>query len=101
MWLHMFLTSAYLVIPTLPSMVHECQRPVANRTVDHVYSAISEGTRLSELNCKLSIFFSPQTDAQLDSLKNNFKFALKWTLKSSYMLRCKAQSSGTALSEPC
>jgi hypothetical protein len=32
--------------------------------------------------------FSP-TDAQLDSLKNNFKFALKFTLKNSYMFRCK------------
>jgi hypothetical protein len=31
-------------------------------------------------------FFSP-TDAQLDILKNNFKFALKLTLKSSYMFR--------------
>jgi hypothetical protein len=33
-------------------------------------------------------FFSP-TDAQLDNLKNNFKFALKFTLKSSYMFRCE------------
>jgi hypothetical protein len=32
--------------------------------------------------------FSP-TNAQFDSLKNNFKFALKLTLKSSYMFRCK------------
>jgi len=31
--------------------------------------------------------FFPPTDAQLDSLKNNFKFALKLTLKSSYMFR--------------
>jgi hypothetical protein len=31
--------------------------------------------------------FSP-TDAQLDSLKNNFKFALKLTLKCPYMFRC-------------
>jgi hypothetical protein len=29
------------------------------------------------------------TDAQLDGLKNNFKFVLKLTLKSSYMFRCK------------
>jgi hypothetical protein len=34
--------------------------------------------------------FSP-TDAQLDSLKNNFKFALKLTLKGSYMFRCEKQ----------
>jgi hypothetical protein len=33
-------------------------------------------------------FFSP-TDAQLDSLKNKFKFALKFTLKGSYMFRCE------------
>jgi hypothetical protein len=30
--------------------------------------------------------FSPN-DAQLDSLKNNFKLALKFTLKGSYMFR--------------
>jgi len=29
------------------------------------------------------------TDAQLHSLKNNFKFALKVTLKSFYMFRCE------------
>jgi cobalamin biosynthesis protein CobD/CbiB len=43
------------------------------------------------LPCKLiiiKVFFSP-TDAQLDSLKNNFKFALKLTLKGSYMFRCE------------
>jgi hypothetical protein len=33
-------------------------------------------------------FFSP-TDARLASLKNNFKFALKLTLKDSYMFRCE------------
>jgi hypothetical protein len=48
----------------------------------------------------LSKFFSP-TDPQLDSLKNNFKFPLKLTLKSSYMFRCKTPSSGSTLSEPC
>ena len=32
--------------------------------------------------------FSP-TDAQLDSFKNKFKFALKFTLKGSYMFRCE------------
>jgi len=32
--------------------------------------------------------FSP-TDAQLDTLKNNFNFALQLTLKSSYMFRCE------------
>jgi hypothetical protein len=32
----------------------------------------------------IKVFFSP-TDAQLDSLKNNFKFALKLTLKSFSM----------------
>jgi hypothetical protein len=47
-----------------------------------------------------SFFFSP-TDAQLDSLKNNFNFALKLTLKSSYMFRCKTPSSGSTLSETC
>jgi hypothetical protein len=33
------------------------------------------------------VFFPPPTDAQSDSLKNNFKFALKLTLKGSYMFR--------------
>jgi len=37
---------------------------------------------------KYQSFFSP-TYAQLDSLKNNIKFALKLTLKSSYMFRCE------------
>jgi hypothetical protein len=46
----------------------------------------------------LSKFFSP-TDAQLDSLKNKYKFALKLTLKSSYMFRCKTPPSGSTLSE--
>jgi hypothetical protein len=36
--------------------------------------------------------FSP-TDAQLDSLKNNFKFALKLTLKGAYMFRCEKHHS--------
>jgi hypothetical protein len=44
--------------------------------------------------------FSP-TDSQLDSFKSNFKFALKLTLKSSYMFRCKTPSSGSTLSDPC
>jgi hypothetical protein len=40
--------------------------------------------------CILKIIkvFSP-TDGQLDSLKNNFNFALKLTLQSSYMFRCE------------
>jgi len=42
-----------------------------------------------------------QTDAQFDSLKYNFKFALQLTLKSSYMFRCKTPSSGSTLFEPC
>jgi hypothetical protein len=41
----------------------------------------------------LSFFFSP-TDAQLDSLKNNFKFALKLTLKSSYIFGVKHHRQG-------
>jgi len=41
------------------------------------------------------------TNAQLNSLKNNFKFALKLTLKSFYMFLCKTPSSGSTLSEPC
>ena len=36
----------------------------------------------------IKVFFSP-TDAQLDNLKNNFKFALKLTSKDSYMFRCE------------
>jgi len=40
------------------------------------------------IDCVLSKVCSP-TDAQLDSLKNNFKFALKLTLKGSYMFRCE------------
>ena len=40
-------------------------------------------------------FFSPPTDAQLDVLKNNFKFALKLILKSSYMFRRETPSSGS------
>ena len=46
------------------------------------------GDRSLERMHNLSKFFPP-TDAQLDSLKNNFKFALKFTLKSSYMFRCE------------
>jgi hypothetical protein len=38
-----------------------------------------------EVSCWIIKVFSP-TDVQLDSLKNNFKFALKFTLKSSYIL---------------
>ena len=37
--------------------------------------------------------------AQLDSLKNNFKLALKLILKSSYMFRRKTPSSGSTLTE--
>ena len=37
---------------------------------------------------KWQCFFLPP-DAQLDSFKNNFKFALNFTLKSSYMFRHK------------
>jgi len=48
----------------------------------------------------VKVFFSP-TDAQFDSLKNNFKFVLKLTLKSSYMFRCETLSSGSTLFEPC
>jgi len=44
--------------------------------------------------------FSP-TDAKLNSLKNNIKFALKLTLKSSYMFRCETPSSGSIPCEPC
>jgi hypothetical protein len=45
--------------------------------------------------------FSP-TDAQFDSLKNKFKFALKFTLKGSYMFRCeKTPSSGSILFGTC
>jgi hypothetical protein len=39
--------------------------------------------------CILIITLFSPSDAQLDSLTNNFKFALKLTLKSSYMFRCK------------
>ena len=46
-------------------------------------------------------FFSPPTDAQLDSLKNNFKLALKLTLKTSHMFRRKTPSSGSTLFESC
>jgi len=54
------------------------------------------------MTCILIIIkvFSP-TDAQLDILKNNFQFALKSTLKSSYMFRCETPSSGSTLFEPC
>jgi hypothetical protein len=38
-----------------------------------------------EVHCIVKVF-SP-TDAQLHSLKNNLKFALKLTLKGSYMFR--------------
>ena len=42
------------------------------------------------ITCILMIFkvFSP-TDEQLDNIKSNFKFALKLTLKSSYMFWCE------------
>jgi len=57
---------------------------------------------LTYIPCNLIIIkvFSP-TDAQLDSLKNNIKFALKLILKSSYMFRCETPSSGNIPSEPC
>jgi len=55
----------------------------------------------NRLPCYIFIkVFSP-TDAQLDSLKNNFKFALKLTLKTSYVFRCKTASSGSTLPELC
>jgi len=47
----------------------------------------------------IKVFFP--TDVKLDSSKNNIKFALKLTLKSSYMFRCKTPSSGSIPSEPC
>jgi len=57
---------------------------------------------LTEHNCWIiKVFFPPPTDAQFDSLKNNFKFALKLTLKGSYMFQCKTPSSGSALFDPC
>jgi len=34
-------------------------------------------------------------------LKKNFKFALKLTLKTSYMFRCKTPTSGSTIFEPC
>jgi hypothetical protein len=49
---------------------------------------------------KYQSFFS-QTDAQLDSLKNNLNFALKLTLNSFYMFRCETPSSGSILYQPC
>jgi hypothetical protein len=53
------------------------------------------------VNIKMAIqVFSP-TVVQLDSLKNNLKFALKLTLKSSYMFWCETPSSESTLSEPC
>jgi hypothetical protein len=42
----------------------------------------------TNMQLTLSKFYSP-TDAQLDSVKNNFKFALKLTLKGCYMFRCE------------
>jgi hypothetical protein len=36
--------------------------------------------------------FFPPTDTQLGSLKNNFKFASKLTLKLCYMFRCEKQN---------
>ena len=38
----------------------------------------------------IKVFLS--TDTQLDSAKNNFKFALKLTLKGFYMFRCEKHS---------
>ena len=42
----------------------------------------------SKIKQKIIKVFSP-TDPQLDSLKNNFKFALTLTLKCSYMFWCE------------
>jgi len=53
------------------------------------------------INCRDIIKVVSPTDAQLDSLKNNIKFALKLTLKISYMFRCKTPSSGSLPSESC
>jgi len=47
-------------------------------------------------NCQS--FFSP-TDAQLNSLKKNFKITLKLILKSCYMFQRKTPTSGSALLE--
>jgi hypothetical protein len=62
----------------------------------------SKSDFFTSIPCILIIIklFSP-TDAQLDNLKNNFKFAIKFTLKSSYMFRCKTPSSGSTLFESC
>lgn len=46
------------IISTLPSMVHKCACPVANRSVDHAYSADSEGRCLSEFNYQYSFIVS-------------------------------------------
>jgi hypothetical protein len=65
-----------------------------------LYQWVVWNISISKITIPLIKVFSP-TDVQLDSLKNNFKFALKLTLKSSYMFRCKTPSSGSTLSEPC
>jgi hypothetical protein len=43
-------------------------------------SVVVKGLQPRTLHQIIKVFFSP-TDAQLDSLKNKFKFALKFTLK--------------------
>jgi len=93
--LAMFRTSDSLVLP------RECQRlQPTNWNNFRTYLVEFFSTYIP---CILIIIkvFSP-TDGQLDSLKNNFKFALKLTLKRSYMFRCETPSSGSSIpSEPC
>jgi hypothetical protein len=53
-----------------------------------------KGYVLSRTNNKLSIKVSSPTDAQFDSNKNNFKFALKLTLKTTTCFIVKHHHQG-------
>jgi hypothetical protein len=54
----------------------------------------------SDLFTKLSKFFHKLTHNWI-VLKTILIFALKLTLKGSYMFRCETSSSGSTLSDPC
>jgi hypothetical protein len=73
-----------------PSVSARCQRNSPSHRLAEVwlqtcYLPIFTYTPCVLISVKV---FSP-TDAQLDSLKNNFKFALKLALKGCYMFRCE------------
>ena len=98
---------------TISQYTYHCQNSDGSKDIllfkaDFRYRTESSMTCLNKYHCDLNnliIFFTylpcilkiikvfSPTDAQLDSLKNNFKFALKLTLKGSYVFRCEKHHS--------